>query len=105
MQEHGVPPSDASESRPCYGWLAAAPEDEGFIGSYGRAFDITVIRRVDSETRRLARPPHRTGAPPRVRDAAVAEGRPGHGADGCRRPGRAGPVRRRRAQTAAAQRD
>jgi nucleotide-binding universal stress UspA family protein len=55
MQEHGVPPSGASENRPCYGWLAAAPEDEGFIGSYGRAFDITVISRLDSESSGLHR--------------------------------------------------
>ena len=55
MQERGVPPSGASESRPCYGWLAAAPEDEGFIGSYGRAFDITVISRLDSESSGLHR--------------------------------------------------
>jgi nucleotide-binding universal stress UspA family protein len=55
MQEHGVPPSGASESRPCYGWLAAAPEDEGFIGSHGRAFDITVISRLDAESSGLHR--------------------------------------------------
>ena len=55
MHEHDVPPSGTSASRPCFGWLAVAPDDEGFIGSHGRAFDITVIARLDSESTGLHR--------------------------------------------------
>jgi len=55
MQEHDVPPSGTPGNRPCYGWLAAAPEDESFIGNHGRAFDITVISRLDAESTGLHR--------------------------------------------------
>jgi nucleotide-binding universal stress UspA family protein len=54
MQEHQIPRSGSTE-RPCFGWLAAAPEDEGFIGSYGRAFDVTVMSRPDAESSALHR--------------------------------------------------
>ena len=68
MQEHDVPPSGAGASRPCFGWLAASPEDEGFIGSHGRAFDITVISRLDADS---------TGLHRRVIESALFEsGRP-----------------------------
>jgi nucleotide-binding universal stress UspA family protein len=33
-----------------YGWLDDAPEGEGFVGSYGRVFDITVLSRPDANT-------------------------------------------------------
>src|SRR5690348_11013527 len=46
MKEHGIPPSGAGRERPSWGWISVAPEDEGFIGSHGRAFDITVISRL-----------------------------------------------------------
>ena len=55
MQEHDVPTSGTPGNRPCYGWLAAAPEDESFIGNHGRAFDITVISRLDAESTGLHR--------------------------------------------------
>jgi nucleotide-binding universal stress UspA family protein len=53
MQEHGIPPSGTTAERPCFGWLANAPEDEGFIGSHGRAFDITVMSRLDADSTSL----------------------------------------------------
>ena len=68
MQEHDVPPSGAGASHPCFGWLAASPEDEGFIGSHGRAFDITVISRLGADS---------TGLHRRVIESALFEsGRP-----------------------------
>ena len=55
MQEHDVPPSGTAGNRPCSGWLAAAPEDEGFIGSHGRAFDMTIMSRLDADSPGLHR--------------------------------------------------
>src|SRR5215510_13375765 len=69
MQEHDVPTSGTPGNRPCYGWLAAAPEDESFIGNHGRAFDKTVISRLDAESSGLRR---------RAIESALFEsGRPG----------------------------
>jgi nucleotide-binding universal stress UspA family protein len=53
MQEHGIPPSGTTAERPCFGWLAIAPDDESFIGSHGRAFDITVMSRLDADSTSL----------------------------------------------------
>src|SRR5258708_6440285 len=53
MQEHGIPPAGAAAERPAFGWLDVASEDEGFIGSHGRAFDITVISRLDGDSTSL----------------------------------------------------
>jgi nucleotide-binding universal stress UspA family protein len=53
MQEHGIPPAGATAQRPSSGWISVAPEDEGFIGSHGRAFDITVINRLGSDSTSL----------------------------------------------------
>src|SRR5438477_10715557 len=49
MHEHDIPPVSATAELPCFGWRAVAPEDEGFIGSHGRAFDITVMSRWDGD--------------------------------------------------------
>jgi nucleotide-binding universal stress UspA family protein len=49
MQERGVPRAGESLGL-AYGWLEDAPEGEGFVGSYGRAFDITVLSRPDSNS-------------------------------------------------------
>lgn len=49
MQEHGIS-STRTADRPSFGWLADAPEGEGFIGSYGRAFDVIVMNRPDADT-------------------------------------------------------
>src|ERR1700754_1944106 len=69
MQEHEIPPSSGTAgNRVSFGWLDAAPEDESFIGSHGRAFDITVISRLDAES---------TGLQRRAIEAALFEsGRP-----------------------------
>jgi nucleotide-binding universal stress UspA family protein len=53
MQEQGIPPSGTTAERPSFGWLAVAPEDESFIGSYGRAFDITVMSRLGANSTSL----------------------------------------------------
>lgn len=55
MQEHGIPTAAAAAEHPSCGWLAAAPEDESFIGNLGRAFDITVISRLDGDSSGLHR--------------------------------------------------
>ncbi|HEY0850372.1 MAG TPA: universal stress protein [Bradyrhizobium sp.] len=55
MREHGIPPSGAAGEHPCFGWLAAAPEDESFIGSHGRSFDVTVVNRLDADSSGLHR--------------------------------------------------
>ena len=55
MREHGIPPSGATGEHPCFGWLAAAPEDESFIGSHGRSFDVTVVNRLDADSSGLHR--------------------------------------------------
>jgi nucleotide-binding universal stress UspA family protein len=53
MQEQGIPPAGTGAERPAFGWLDVASEDEGFIGSHGRAFDITVISRLDGDSTSL----------------------------------------------------
>jgi nucleotide-binding universal stress UspA family protein len=68
MQQHGIPPAGSASNRPCFGWLATAPEGEGFVGSYARAFDVTVVSRPNLET---------TGPLNRVIESALFEsGRP-----------------------------
>lgn len=68
MEQHGIPPAGSPSNRPCFGWLATAPEGEGFVGSYGRAFDVTVASRPNLET---------TGPINRVIESALFEsGRP-----------------------------
>jgi nucleotide-binding universal stress UspA family protein len=50
MKEHNVPSGRGGADRPSFGWLADAPEGETFVGSQGRAFDVTVMSRPDAET-------------------------------------------------------
>lgn len=49
MAERGVPRAGDSLGL-AYGWLEDAPEGEGFVGSYGRAFDVTVLSRPDANS-------------------------------------------------------
>ena len=49
MAERGVPLAGESLGL-AYGWLDDAPEGEGFVGSYGRAFDVTVLSRPDTNS-------------------------------------------------------
>jgi nucleotide-binding universal stress UspA family protein len=53
MQDHGIPRSGTTTERPVFGWLASMPEDESFIGSYGRAFDVTVMNRLGANSTSL----------------------------------------------------
>jgi len=53
MQGHGIPPVGTTAEPPSFGWLAVAPEDDSFIGSHGRAFDITVMSRLDANSTSL----------------------------------------------------
>jgi len=55
MQGQDIPPAGTTAEHPTFGWLAGAPEDEGFIGSHGRAFDITVMSRLDADSTGLHR--------------------------------------------------
>ena len=50
MQEHDIPSSRGAADRPSFGWLEDAPEGETFVGSHGRAFDVTVMSRPDADT-------------------------------------------------------
>jgi nucleotide-binding universal stress UspA family protein len=53
MQEHHVPHSTRTTVPPCYGWLDDAPVGDGFVGSYGRVFDVIVMNRPDANSSRL----------------------------------------------------
>jgi nucleotide-binding universal stress UspA family protein len=50
MQEHDVPRASQANSGVSFGWLENAPEGEGFVGSYGRVFDVTVLNRPNATT-------------------------------------------------------
>jgi nucleotide-binding universal stress UspA family protein len=50
MRGRNVPQSTGASAGVSYGWLDDAPEGEGFVGSYGRVFDITVLGRPDRNT-------------------------------------------------------
>jgi nucleotide-binding universal stress UspA family protein len=53
MRGHSIPPVGTTADPPSFGWLAVAPEDDSFIGSHGRAFDITVMSRLDADSTSL----------------------------------------------------
>src|SRR6266851_5737095 len=44
MQDHGVPRGSQTKSLSC-DWLEDAPEDDHFVGSHGRVFDVIVLGR------------------------------------------------------------
>jgi nucleotide-binding universal stress UspA family protein len=50
MREEQVPPAGdrSAPARLSYGWLEDAPEGEGFVGSYGRVFDVIALSRPES---------------------------------------------------------
>jgi nucleotide-binding universal stress UspA family protein len=50
MQNHNVPGASGPSSGPSYGWLDNAPAGEGFVGSHGRVFDVTVLGRPTANT-------------------------------------------------------
>jgi hypothetical protein len=51
MQERGIARGDPAGGNPAFGWLDDAPDGDGFVGSYGRVFDVTVLGRPGSGTR------------------------------------------------------
>jgi nucleotide-binding universal stress UspA family protein len=48
MQQQGVPHSSQAAPGLSFGWLDDPPEGEGFVGHYGRIFDIIVLSRPDA---------------------------------------------------------
>ena len=50
MQKHDVPRSTETTESLSFGWLDDAPEGEGFIGIYGRIFDVIVMNRRDGKS-------------------------------------------------------
>jgi nucleotide-binding universal stress UspA family protein len=53
MQEHHVSRSAEPAAPPSFGWLNDAPQGDGFVGTYGRVFDIVVMNRPDANSTRL----------------------------------------------------
>jgi nucleotide-binding universal stress UspA family protein len=51
MQQRSVARGDPTSGAPAFGWLEDAPDGDGFVGSYGRVFDVTVLGRPGSGTR------------------------------------------------------
>jgi hypothetical protein len=50
MQEHNVSRSTKTAGALSFDWLDEAPEDESFIGSYSRVFDVIVMHRSDTKS-------------------------------------------------------
>jgi nucleotide-binding universal stress UspA family protein len=56
MQKNDVPRSTTTRTpSPTFGWLSEPPEDETFVGDYGRAFDMIVMNRPDENSSVLFR--------------------------------------------------
>jgi nucleotide-binding universal stress UspA family protein len=55
MKDRGIPAASTSPAPPSFGWLDVAAADEDFIGSYGRAFDIAIMSRLDADSTNLHR--------------------------------------------------
>src|SRR3972149_2944828 len=50
MQEHHVPRSTGTTGSLSLDWLDDAPEGDGFVGSYGRVFDVIAMSRADANS-------------------------------------------------------
>jgi nucleotide-binding universal stress UspA family protein len=50
MQQHNVPRATETTESLSFGWLDDASEGESFIGSYGRVFDVIVMKRRDAHS-------------------------------------------------------
>ena len=61
MQEHGIAAARTIADQPSFSWFAEVPPGEDFVGSYGRAFDVTVMSRPDANSTGLHHPRHRIG--------------------------------------------
>jgi nucleotide-binding universal stress UspA family protein len=55
MRKHEVARSTKSGASLSFGWLSDPPEDETFVGSHGRAFDVIVMNRPDANSSGLYR--------------------------------------------------
>jgi nucleotide-binding universal stress UspA family protein len=56
MQKNDVPRSTMTRTPSLtFGWLSEPPEDETFVGNYGRAFDVIVMNRPDENSSVLYR--------------------------------------------------
>jgi nucleotide-binding universal stress UspA family protein len=49
MREHDVPRASEAPAAPSFGWRDDAPVGDGFVGTYGRVFDVIVMSRVDAQ--------------------------------------------------------
>ena len=50
MQTNNVPRSTGKDASVSFGWLDEVPRDNSFVGSYGRVFDVIVMKRPDSNS-------------------------------------------------------
>ena len=50
MQKNDVPRSTTRTTSLSFGWLNESPEDETFVGDYGRAFDMIVMNRAEENS-------------------------------------------------------
>src|SRR5262249_51419263 len=50
MRQHDVPRATDTTGSMSFGWLDDASEGESFIGSYGRVFDVIVMKRRDEHS-------------------------------------------------------
>jgi nucleotide-binding universal stress UspA family protein len=50
MQKNDVPRSTTGPASLSFGWLGEPPEDETFVGNYGRAFDVIAMNRPDKNS-------------------------------------------------------
>ncbi|MFZ0260496.1 MAG: universal stress protein [Pseudolabrys sp.] len=50
MQQHDVPRATETTKSMSFGWLDDASEGESFVGSYGRVFDVIVMKRRDEHS-------------------------------------------------------
>lgn len=55
MVANQVPAAQGATGALTYGWLDQAPEGDGFVGNYGRVFDLTVLGRPGAEASGLHR--------------------------------------------------
>jgi nucleotide-binding universal stress UspA family protein len=53
MQDNQVPRATGATGSLSFNWLDDAPEGDGFVGSYGRVFDVIVMGRPDADLGRL----------------------------------------------------
>ncbi len=55
MKDHGIAAARSTADQPSFGWFAEVPPGEDLVGSHGRAFDVIVMSRPDTDTPGLYR--------------------------------------------------